>query len=126
MKKIDTLYKEWQELQPLPERKRYLLNQRFTVEYNFNSNHIEGNTLTYGQTELLLLFGKVSGEGNLKDFVGTAKQYVKPFLAGVVLTFAAQSIYNNNEKAELKQAIQFVLRKRKRDVYINLMGCNKP
>lgn len=43
---------------------------------------------------------------NLKDFVGTAKQYVKPFLAGVVLTFAAQSIYNNNEKAELKQAIR--------------------
>ena len=69
MEKIDLLYKEWQELQPLPERKRYLLNQRFTVEYNFNSNHIEGNTLTYGQTELLLLFDKVSGEGNLKDFV---------------------------------------------------------
>lgn len=26
-------------------------------------------TLTYGQTELLLLFGKVSGEGDLKDFI---------------------------------------------------------
>lgn len=38
------------------------LSQRFTVDYNYNSNHIEGNTLTYGQTELLLLFGKVSGE----------------------------------------------------------------
>ena len=24
--------------------------------------------MTYGQTELLLLFGKVSGEGHLKDF----------------------------------------------------------
>lgn len=44
------------------------LSQRFTVDYNYNSNHIEGNTLTYGQTELLLLFGKVSGEGDLKDF----------------------------------------------------------
>ena len=30
--------------------------------------HMEGNTLTYGQTELLLLFGKVSGEADLKDF----------------------------------------------------------
>ena len=29
---------------------------------------MEGNTLTYGQTELLLLFGKVSGEADLKDF----------------------------------------------------------
>lgn len=51
------------------ERKQYLLSQRFTVEYNYNSNHIEGNTLTYGQTELLLLFGKVSGGGDLKDFI---------------------------------------------------------
>ncbi len=42
--------------------------RKFTVEYNFNSNHIEGNTLTYGQTELLLLFGKVSGEAEMKDF----------------------------------------------------------
>lgn len=69
MDKLHTLYSEWQNLQPLNERKRYLLSQRFSVDYNFNSNHIEGNTLTYGQTELLLLFGKVTGEGDLKDFV---------------------------------------------------------
>lgn len=69
MKSLDALYKKWKSLQPLNERKQYLLSQRFTVEYNYNSNHIEGNTLTYGQTELLLLFGKVSGEGYLKDFV---------------------------------------------------------
>lgn len=69
MAKIDSLYKRWTELLPLSDRKGYLLSQRFTVDYNFNSNHIEGNTLTYGQTELLLLFGKVSGEGDLKDFV---------------------------------------------------------
>lgn len=69
MKSLDALYKKWKSIQPIDERKQYLLSQRFTVEYNFNSNHIEGNTLTYGQTELLLLFGKVSGEGDLKDFV---------------------------------------------------------
>ena len=69
MDKLQTLYSKWQSLQPLSERKRYLLSQRFSVDYNFNSNHIEGNTLTYGQTELLLLFGKVVGEGDLKDFV---------------------------------------------------------
>ena len=68
MKKPDQLYNTWKILQPLDSRKQYLLSQRFTVDYNFNSNHMEGNTLTYGQTELLLLFGKVSGEGDLKDF----------------------------------------------------------
>lgn len=68
MNEIFKLINKWQTLQPLTERKSYLLSQRFSVDYNFNSNHIEGNTLTYGQTELLLLFGKVSGEGDLKDF----------------------------------------------------------
>lgn len=68
MTNLDNLLHKWRNLRPLTERKNYLLSQRFSVDYNFNSNHIEGNTLTYGQTELLLLFGKVSGEGELKDF----------------------------------------------------------
>ena len=67
--KIDDIYKEWLSLQPLSMGQENLLRNKFTTEYNYNSNHIEGNTLTYGQTELLLLFGKVSGEGDLKDFV---------------------------------------------------------
>ena len=67
--KLDEIFNEWKSLFPLPEKQAQLLRNKFTAEYNFNSNHIEGNTLTYGQTELLLLFGKVSGEGDLKDFV---------------------------------------------------------
>lgn len=43
------------------------MSRRFTIDFNYNSNHLEGNTLTYGQTEILLLFGKVIGEANLKD-----------------------------------------------------------
>ena len=57
----------WQALQPLKEKDRVRLSRRFTVDFNYNSNHIEGNTLTYGQTEILLLFGKVIGEANVKD-----------------------------------------------------------
>ncbi|WP_275441013.1 Fic family protein [Lepagella muris] len=53
---------------PLDESDRHRLSMRFTVDFNYNSNHIEGNTLTYGQTELLLIFGKVMGEGELKDY----------------------------------------------------------
>jgi len=57
----------WQALQPLSEKDRDRLSRRFTVDFNYNSNHIEGNTLTYGQTEILLLFGKVIGEADVKD-----------------------------------------------------------
>ncbi len=67
MNKIESLYKEWQSLQPLNEKNRTRLDQKFMLEFNYNSNHIEGNTLTYGQTEMLLVFGKVVDEANMKD-----------------------------------------------------------
>ncbi len=57
----------WKALQPLSEKDRERLSRRFTVDFNYNSNHIEGNTLTYGQTEILLLFGKVIGEADVRD-----------------------------------------------------------
>ena len=67
MGKIEELYREWQSVQPLKEEDARRLNQKFMLEFNYNSNHIEGNTLTYGQTELLLMFGRVVGEANMKD-----------------------------------------------------------
>lgn len=66
---LNEIYDKWLSLQPLDDKAKHRLGMKFSVEYNYNSNHIEGNTLTYRQTELLLLFGKVNGEGNLKDFI---------------------------------------------------------
>ena len=57
----------WRELQPLSDKDIERLRRRFIVDFNYNSNHIEGNTLTYGQTEILLLFGKVIGEADVRD-----------------------------------------------------------
>lgn len=57
----------WQQIQPISDKDRERLSRRFTIDYNYNSNHIEGNTLTYGQTEILLLFGKIIGEAELRD-----------------------------------------------------------
>lgn len=67
MSNIASLYKEWQSLQPLKEQDQNRLDQKFMLEFNYNSNHIEGNTLTYGQTEMLLMFGKVVESANMKD-----------------------------------------------------------
>lgn len=67
MNKIQSLYQEWLSLQPLNEQDQIRLDQKFMLEFNYNSNHIEGNTLTYGQTEMLLMFGKVVDEANMKD-----------------------------------------------------------
>ena len=67
MKSIEEVMNEWNALLPLSDRDREMLSRRFTIDFNYNSNHIEGNTLTYGQTEILLLFGKIVGEADVRD-----------------------------------------------------------
>lgn len=67
MNRIESLYKEWLSLQPIKKQDQDRLDQKFMLEFNYNSNHIEGNTLTYGQTEMLLLFGKVVDDAAMKD-----------------------------------------------------------
>lgn len=64
---IERLYVEWQSLQPISEEAQNNINRKFMLEFNYNSNHIEGNTLTYGQTELLLMFGQVDGTAKMHD-----------------------------------------------------------
>jgi len=64
---IEKLFKEWRALQPINEVLQSRMDRSFMIDFNYNSNHIEGNTLTYGQTKLLLLFGKVKGEALLRD-----------------------------------------------------------
>ena len=73
MDKVNEIMERWNALQPLSERDRELLSRRFTIDFNYNSNHIEGNTLTYGQTEILLLFGKIIGEA---DFENGSKRFM--------------------------------------------------
>ena len=72
MGKIDTLFMEWQSLQPLKEIDKRRLDQKFMLEFNYNSNHIEGNTLTYGQTELLLKYDEVAAS---TTYTGLFSQY---------------------------------------------------
>jgi Fic family protein len=68
MNTIDALYKEWQSLQPLTPELQRRMDHQFMFDFNYNSNHLEGNTLTYGQTKLLLLFGKTEGEALFRDY----------------------------------------------------------
>jgi Fic family protein len=65
---IDALKAEWDALQPLsPENERRLW-QKLRLEWNYHSNHIEGNTLTYGETELLLLHDQTHGNHTLREY----------------------------------------------------------
>ena len=64
---IEKLLKEWRDSHPLNATLQQRFDQAFTVDFNYNSNHLEGNTLTYGQTKLLLLFGKIKGEALFRN-----------------------------------------------------------
>ena len=61
------IYEQWKLLESQRNEFKQHISQKFMLEFNYNSNHIEGNTLNYGQTELLLLFGKIIGNAKMKD-----------------------------------------------------------
>ena len=42
--------------------------KKLRLEWNYNSNHIEGNTLTYDETVLLLLHDQVAGSHPMRDY----------------------------------------------------------
>lgn len=64
---INSLKTELEKLIPISEVNNKKLKKKFRLEFNYNSNHLEGNTLTYGQTQLLLLFDKSSGDVPVSD-----------------------------------------------------------
>ena len=65
---IEKLATELKNLQPMKTEYRQKLEKKFRLEFNYNSNHIEGNTLTYGETELLLIFDKTTGNHELREY----------------------------------------------------------
>jgi Fic family protein len=60
---------EWQSLQPLKREDNDRLWRKLRLDWNYHSNHIEGNTLTYGETEILLIHGQATGDHGLRDYM---------------------------------------------------------
>jgi Fic family protein len=65
---IDALKSEWDALQPLTPENEQRLWKKLRLEWNYHSNHIEGNTLTYEETELLLLHDQTTGTHSLREY----------------------------------------------------------
>ncbi|MDE2878675.1 Fic family protein [Candidatus Palauibacter soopunensis] len=69
MNELDAAIAEWhrvrEEIAPEDEERLW---QKLRLEWNYNSNHIEGNTLTYAETELLLIHDQTAGSHPLRDY----------------------------------------------------------
>ncbi|MEO6721487.1 MAG: Fic family protein [Ferruginibacter sp.] len=68
LNQIESLVKELNNLKPIKSEWQEKLKKKFRLEFNYNSNHLEGNTLTYGETELLLIFDDTKGGHSLREY----------------------------------------------------------
>lgn len=54
-------------LRPLEKDQEARIMQKFRLDWNYHSNNLEGNSLTYGETKALILFGVTAQGKPLKD-----------------------------------------------------------
>ena len=55
-------------IQPLPKENYTALWQWIRMRFNYLSNRFEGNTLTYKETQLLLIHGRAAGDHGLREY----------------------------------------------------------
>lgn len=67
LKKVEELKSELDALRPLDAEAEARIWQKLRLDWNYHSNNIEGNSLTFGETKALILFG-ITAEGKpLRD-----------------------------------------------------------
>ena len=99
---IDQLSATYNSLLPMSPENQRRWDKKVRLEFNYNSNHIEGNTLTYGETELLLLFDETHGSRPMRDYEemkahDVAFQKIKEWAADTETPLTEQDIKNLNQ-----------------------------
>jgi Fic family protein len=98
--KIIELKKELNKLIPLTIEDQNKLDKKFRLEFNFNTNHIEGNTITYSETELLLIFDDAKGNHTLRE--------LEEMKAGDVAFQLIQELAADKERPLTEQNIKYL------------------
>lgn len=65
--KATALKTELDSLRPINEEQGARIMQKFRLDWNYHSNNLEGNSLTYGETKALLMHGITAQGKPLKD-----------------------------------------------------------
>ena len=99
---IEALGKEWRSLWPMKIQDKERWDKKVRLEWNYNSNHIEGNTLTYHETELLLIFGRCEGGRRERHYTemrahDTAIAHIKRLAEDKSLKLTESDIRNLNK-----------------------------
>lgn len=67
LEKVEQLKAVLDGLRPLDGEAEARIMQKFRLDWNYHSNNLEGNSLTYGETKALILFGVTAQGKPLKD-----------------------------------------------------------
>lgn len=63
------LKEELDKLRPIDKEREAIVMQKLRLDWDYHSNHLEGNSLTYGETKALILFGITAQGKPLKDHI---------------------------------------------------------
>lgn len=69
LNRIDDLKQELDSLRPLSSADEQRIMQKFRLDWNYHSNNLEGNSLTYGETKALIMFGTTAQGKPIKDAI---------------------------------------------------------
>ncbi len=69
LKRVIQLKKELDALRPISQAQEQRIMQKFRLGWNYHSNHLEGNTLTFGETKALILFGLTAQGKPFQDHI---------------------------------------------------------
>ncbi len=67
VEQVQTLFKQIEALRPISEDAEKRIMQKFRLDWNYHSNAIEGNQLTYGETISFLMHGLTAKGKPFKD-----------------------------------------------------------
>ena len=75
LKKVDALREQWQSYKPLNQIQVEKMQAHFNVHYTFESNRIEGNTLTMQETHLVVNEGLTVGGKSMREHLEAINHY---------------------------------------------------
>ncbi len=67
LEKAFKLKNDFDKLRPISKELESKILQKIRLDWNYNSNHLEGNQLTFGETKALILFGLTAQGKPLQD-----------------------------------------------------------
>ncbi|MGI8638446.1 MAG: Fic family protein [Pyrinomonadaceae bacterium] len=68
LQRAEKLKAELGALRPLDKEAERRIMQKFRLDWNYHSNKLEGNSYSYGETRMLILYGLTAGGKPIKDY----------------------------------------------------------